>query len=127
MYTTSRKKDCFAITVGTAKHFKASKFGWYFKSCLGFKSSNKSLSEKFKCDCGVKDVKPVTKFKIEVKVEYDNHKGTFVFWDKDYIPCTKMIAKELRQLMKAGEDNPKIWPAHLDILLNKDMAFRIKY
>ncbi|XP_058749796.1 uncharacterized protein LOC131622771 [Vicia villosa] len=25
------------------------------------------------------------------------------------------------------EDNPKIWPVHLDVLLNKELVFRIKY
>ncbi|XP_058748089.1 uncharacterized protein LOC131620919 isoform X2 [Vicia villosa] len=30
-------------------------------------------------------------------------------------------------MIVAGEDNPKIWPAHVDVLLNRDMAFRIKY
>ncbi|XP_058767596.1 uncharacterized protein LOC131641313 [Vicia villosa] len=101
--------DCFTTTIGTIKRFKAYKFGWYFESCSGCKSSNKSHGEKFECACGVADVEPVTKFKLEVEVEYDNHKGTFVFWDKDCIPYTKMNAKELRQIMKAvGEDNPKI-------------------
>ncbi|XP_058751986.1 uncharacterized protein LOC131625110 [Vicia villosa] len=28
---------------------------------------------------------------------------------------------------RAGEDNPKIWPTHLDALLNRQMVFRIKY
>ncbi|XP_058741664.1 uncharacterized protein LOC131614053 [Vicia villosa] len=27
----------------------------------------------------------------------------------------------------AGEENPKIWPVHLDVLLNKQMVFRVKY
>ncbi|XP_058775828.1 uncharacterized protein LOC131650113 [Vicia villosa] len=67
-------------------------------------------------------------FKIEVEVEYDGFDGTFVFWDKDCVPYTKLSAKELRLLMIAnGEDNPKIWPAQVDILLNKEMAFRIKF
>ncbi|XP_058734764.1 uncharacterized protein LOC131606584 [Vicia villosa] len=40
----------------------------------------------------------------------------------------KLSAKELREVMKkAGEDNPKIWPVHLDVLLNKQMVFRVKY
>ncbi|CAI8616624.1 unnamed protein product [Vicia faba] len=121
-------KDCYATTIGTTLCFKASKFGWYFESCPGCKSSNKSQGSIFHCDCGVKDVEPVLnyRFKIEIEVEYDSHKGTFVFLDKDCKPYTKMTAKELRQLMKeAGEDNPKIWPAHLDNLLNREMEFRI--
>ncbi|XP_058749322.1 replication protein A 70 kDa DNA-binding subunit A-like [Vicia villosa] len=122
------KRDCFATTIGTTKHFKASKFGWFFEACPGCKSSNKSLGDKFECSCGLTNVEPVTKFKIEVEVVYDNHGGTFVFWDKDVIPYTKLNAKELKQVMKeAGEDNPKIWPAHLDVLLNKDLVFRVKY
>ncbi|XP_058784047.1 uncharacterized protein LOC131658810 [Vicia villosa] len=67
-------------------------------------------------------------FKLEVDVEYDGYKGVFVFWDKDIIPYTKLTAKELREVMKkAGEDNPKIWPTHLNVLLNRKLAFRIKY
>ncbi|XP_058767622.1 uncharacterized protein LOC131641334 [Vicia villosa] len=85
-------------------------FGWYFEST------------------GNTDAERVTKFKLEVEVEYDNHKGIFVFWDKDCIPFTKLTAHELREIMKkAGEDNPKIWPTHLDVLLNRQMVFRIKY
>ncbi|KAL5073232.1 hypothetical protein RYX36_012216 [Vicia faba] len=108
----------------------ASKFGWYYESCPGCKSSNRSLGEKIECPCGIKDVEPLTKFKIEVEVEveFDDHKGNFLFWNKECIAFTKMSTKELRQLMKAArENNPKIWSAHLDILLNKDMAFCIKY
>ncbi|XP_058773569.1 uncharacterized protein LOC131647732 [Vicia villosa] len=30
-------------------------------------------------------------------------------------------------MKKAGEDNPKIWPTHLDAMLNRQMVFRIKY
>ncbi|XP_058759289.1 uncharacterized protein LOC131632566 [Vicia villosa] len=122
------KKDCFATTIGTTKYFKASKFGWFFEACPGCKTSNKSLGDKFECSCGITNVEPVTKFKIEVEVVYDNYDGTFAFWDKDVIPYTKLSAKELKQVMKeAGEDNPKIWPAHLDVLLNKDLVFRVKY
>ncbi|XP_058747932.1 uncharacterized protein LOC131620786 [Vicia villosa] len=122
------KKDCFATTIGTTKHFKASRFGWFFESCPGCRSSNKSQGETFECACRITNVEPVTKFKVEVELEYDNYKGTFVFWDKDVIPYTKLSAKELRAVMKeAGEENPKIWPVHLDVLLNKQMVFRIKY
>ncbi|CAK8569209.1 unnamed protein product [Lathyrus sativus] len=65
---------------------------------------------------------------LEVEVEYDNHVGCFVFWNKDCIPFVQMTATVLRQIMKkAGEDNPKIYSAHLDKLLNKELAFRIKY
>ncbi|XP_058726584.1 uncharacterized protein LOC131597943 [Vicia villosa] len=59
-------KDCFATTIGTTTGFNVSKFGWYFEST------------------GNADPEPVTKFKFEVDVEYDGHKGIFVFWDKDY-------------------------------------------
>ncbi|XP_058749816.1 uncharacterized protein LOC131622800 isoform X2 [Vicia villosa] len=123
------RKDCFTTTIGRTKTFKASKFGWYFESCPGCKQSNKSQGENFECPCGITNVEPITKFKIELELEYDNHKGTFVFWDKDVIPYTKLNAKELRQIMKeAGEeDNPKIWPVHLVVLLNKELVFRIKY
>ncbi|XP_058734503.1 uncharacterized protein LOC131606285 [Vicia villosa] len=103
-------RDCFATTIGTTTGFNASRFGWYFESN------------------GNTDAERVTKFKLEVEVEYDNHKGIFVFWDKDAIPYTKHTATELREIMKkAGEDNPKIWPTHLDALLNRQMVFRIKY
>ncbi|XP_058746517.1 uncharacterized protein LOC131619441 [Vicia villosa] len=107
-------KDCYATTIGTTVGLRASKNGWYFESCTG--SSGNANSE------------PVTKFKVEVEVVYDGHKGIFVFWDKDCIPYTKLTAKEIREVMKtAGEDNPKIWPAQLDVLLNRELAFRIKY
>ncbi|XP_058774762.1 uncharacterized protein LOC131649033 [Vicia villosa] len=103
-------KDCYATTIGTTLGFNASKFGWYFETTRNTEAET------------------VTKFKLEVEVEYDNHKGIFVFWDKDCIPYTKMTAKELREVMKAaGEDNPKIWPTHLDVLLNRKLVFRIKY
>ncbi|KAL5055863.1 hypothetical protein RYX36_036545, partial [Vicia faba] len=46
------------------------------------------------------ELRMLNPFKIEIEVEYDSHKGTFVFLDKDCKPCTKMTAKELRQLMK---------------------------
>ncbi|KAL5099266.1 hypothetical protein RYX36_003593 [Vicia faba] len=122
------EKYCFATTIGTTMCFKASRFGWYYETCPSGKSSNKSARKTFQCDCGVKDVEPVTKFKIKVEVEYGSHKGTFVFWDKDSLPYTKATDIELRQIMaQAGEDNPKIWPVHLDILLKRDMAFHIKY
>ncbi|XP_058726001.1 uncharacterized protein LOC131597313 [Vicia villosa] len=122
------EKDCFATTIGTTKRFKASRFGWFFESCPGCKISIKSVGGKVECHCGIKDVEPITKFKIEVEVEYDGFNGTFVFWDKDCVPYTKLSAKELRKLMIAnGEDNPKIWPAQVDNLLNKEMAFRIKF
>ncbi|XP_058752588.1 uncharacterized protein LOC131625773 [Vicia villosa] len=118
--------DCFATTIGTTKHFKASRFGWYFESCPGCRASNKSQGETFECACEITNVEPVTKFKVEV--EHDNYKGTFVFWDKNVIPYTKLSAKELREVMKkAGEENPKIWHVHLDVLLNKQMVFRVKY
>ncbi|XP_050875723.1 uncharacterized protein LOC127079384 [Lathyrus oleraceus] len=121
-------KDCFTTTIGTTKRFKSSKFGWYFESCPNCKTSNKSHGNKFECVCGVKDVKLVTKYKIEIEVEFDNHVGCFVFWDKDCIPYINMTDRELRQLMEgAGEDNPTIYPIHLDKLLNKKLAFRIKY
>ncbi|CAK8561613.1 unnamed protein product [Lathyrus sativus] len=121
-------KDCFATTIGTTKRFKASKHEWYFESCLSCKTSNKSPRENFVCICRVKDVEPITKFKIEFDVEYENHVGYFVFWDKGCIPFVEMTTTQLRELMKeAGDDNPKIYPAQLDKLLNKDLAFRIKY
>ncbi|XP_058750080.1 uncharacterized protein LOC131623070 [Vicia villosa] len=107
-------KDSYATTIGTTVGFKASKNGWYFESCAG--------------SSGNTDAEPVIKFKVEVEVVYGDHNGTFVFWDKDCIPYTKMTARELREVMKeAGEDNPKIWPAHLDALLNKEFVFRVKY
>ncbi|XP_058733964.1 uncharacterized protein LOC131605648 [Vicia villosa] len=113
-YISELGKDSYATTIGTTVGFKASKNGWYFESCAG--SSGNSAPE------------PVMKFKVEVEVVYADHKGTFVFWDKDCIPFTKKTAKELREIMKeAGEDNPKIWPAHLDVLLNKEFVFRVKY
>ncbi|XP_058726335.1 uncharacterized protein LOC131597668 [Vicia villosa] len=107
-------KDSFGTTIGTTVGFKASKNGWYFESYAG--------------SSGNIDSKPVMKFKVEVEVVYADHKETFVFWDKDCIPFTKKTARELREVMKeAGEDNPKIWPAHLDVLLNKQFVFRVKY
>ncbi|XP_058733996.1 uncharacterized protein LOC131605686 [Vicia villosa] len=103
-------KDCYATTIGTTIGFNASRCGWYFEST------------------GNTEAEPVTKFKLEVEVEYENHRGVFVFWDKDCIPYTKLTAKELREVMKAaGEDNPKIWPTHLDVLLNRKLVFRVKY
>ncbi|XP_058746000.1 uncharacterized protein LOC131618861 [Vicia villosa] len=107
-------KDSFATTIGTTVGFKASKNGWYFES--------------YAWSSGNTDPEPVSKFKVEVEVVYGEHNGTFVFWDKDCIPFTKLTARELREVMKeAGEDNPKIWPAHLDVLLNKQFVFRVKY
>ncbi|XP_058732947.1 uncharacterized protein LOC131604532 [Vicia villosa] len=104
------RRDCFATTIGITTGFNASRSGWYFESN------------------GNTDAERVTKFKLEIEVEYDNHKGIFVFWDKDVIQYTKHTATELREIMKkAGEDNPKIWPTHLDALLNRQMVFRIKY
>lgn len=41
------------------------------------------------------------RYKIAIEVEFDNHVGCFVFWDKDCIPFLEMIARELRQLVKA--------------------------
>ncbi|XP_058775273.1 uncharacterized protein LOC131649530 [Vicia villosa] len=106
----SIRADCYATTIGTTIGFNASRSGWYFESN------------------GNTDAERNTKFKLEVEVEYDNHNGVFVFWDKDVIPYTKHTATELREIMKkAGEDNPKIWPTHLDALLNRQMVFRIKY
>ncbi|XP_058749794.1 uncharacterized protein LOC131622767 [Vicia villosa] len=81
---TANSSDCFATTIGTTTGFNPSKFGWYFESS------------------GNNDAERVTKFKLEVEVEYDNHKGIFVFWDKDCIPFTKLTAQEIREIMKKG-------------------------
>lgn len=40
------------------------------------------------------------RYKIKIKVEFDNHVGCFVFWDKDCILYINITARELRQLMR---------------------------
>ena len=91
---------------------------------------------------------------MEIDVEYNREICTFMFWDKDCVPIIGMTASKLRAIMKevtlrsfqtihkcgpfrkiefnfiqlqAGEDHPQIYPTHLDALLKKAFAFRVKY
>jgi hypothetical protein len=60
-----------------------------------------------------------------VQVVHDGHKLEFVFWDSECLQVIGITAQALRKNMQ--EDDPKIYPKHLDKLLGLEFALHVKY
>ncbi|CAL5197140.1 unnamed protein product [Lathyrus oleraceus] len=96
--------------------------------CPAYKRTNKSTGVPFICTYCENKFAPITKYKIEIEVEYEGKISCFVFWDKYCIQYVGLSAHDLREVMKkTNEDHPQIYPAHLDNLLGKEFSFRVKY
>jgi hypothetical protein len=97
------------------------------------------------------------RYKVVVEVVYGGHNAEFVFWDRECLQIIGITADALRKTMqevslfrvfgfryifdviyrnhtlcffffvKVGEDDPLIYPTHLDKLLGLEFAFRAKY
>ncbi|KAL5081689.1 hypothetical protein RYX36_010110 [Vicia faba] len=121
-------RECYAITIGKTMRFKCSKFGWYYEVFPTFKKENKSSEEPFECCCVLTGLSPLTKYKIEIEVEYNKHVANVVLWDKDCIKFLKLAAQEFRNIMnKTGEDHHLVYPTHHDKLFEQELTFHIKY
>ncbi|WJX42963.1 hypothetical protein P8452_30133 [Trifolium repens] len=122
------QKDSHCITIGTTKKFNPNQFGWYYESCTKCTKSSRSLGENYTCSCGEEVKVPIARFKVVVQVEYQGSKADFIFWDNECQSIIGDTAEDIRQEMKkVGEDDPKIYPTHLDKLLNLECAFKVKY
>lgn len=70
----------------------------------------------------------MTRYKVVVEVVYGGHNAEFVFWDRECLQIIGITADALRKTMQeVGEDDPLIYPTHLDKLLGLEFAFRAKY
>lgn len=122
------QKDSHCITIGTTKKFNPNQFGWYYESCTKCTKSSRSMGAEYTCSCGEEVKAPIARFKVVVQVEFEGHKADFVFWDNECQAIIGKTAEDLRETMKkVGEDDPKIYPVHLDKLLGLEFVFKVKY
>lgn len=121
-------QNAFCITVGTTTKFNPNQFGWYYESCTKCPKSSKSNVGSYRCSCGEDVDVPLTRYKVVVQVAYDGDKADFVFWDKECVRILGVTADALRKSMQeVDEDDPMIYPKHLDNLLGLELALRVKY
>ncbi|KAK2367105.1 hypothetical protein QL285_080423 [Trifolium repens] len=121
-------EDEIVTTVATPHHVCLSKHGWYYKSCAECSKQLITDTPPYKCkvDAHVTP-EPIIKYRVEAEVRYEGHKAKFLFWDRE---CTDLISKtafELQAIMlEAGAFDPHEYPADLDKITGKELAFKVK-
>ncbi|MCH83837.1 replication protein A1-like protein, partial [Trifolium medium] len=115
-------------TVGTPHHVCVSKTGWRYQSCA--ECSKALITDTPPYKCKEKDhvtPEPIIKYRVEVEVRFEGHKCIFLFWDRE---CCELIGKsaaELQAMMiEDGEYDPHEYPASLDDMMGKELAFKVK-
>ncbi|WVY95059.1 hypothetical protein V8G54_034147 [Vigna mungo] len=72
----------------------------------------------------IKEMKELLKqYKLDIQVCCGNDVANFILWDQE---CTNIIGKSVVELMEATEDDPKIFPKDLDVLLGVELAFKVR-
>ncbi|KEH19874.1 retropepsins domain protein, putative [Medicago truncatula] len=126
-------QNIYCITIGRTKKFNPNQFGCYYESCPKCPRSWKSNGAGYRCGCREDVEVPFTSlfistfiYKVVVQVVYEGQKADFVFWDKECVQILGVIADTLRKTMQEiGEDDPIIYPKHLDNLLNLQLALHM--
>ncbi|KAI5439612.1 hypothetical protein KIW84_025120 [Lathyrus oleraceus] len=121
------KHETLCVTVATTLKFVVSKYGWFYYGCTRCSSKAPNPEKAYECSCGQKVEQPIPRYKIEIYVSNGESKYRFVFWDSECAAILGMTAEFMHNSMvENGEDDPRVYPDELEMLLNKKMAFRVK-
>ncbi|KAI5427367.1 hypothetical protein KIW84_032693 [Lathyrus oleraceus] len=122
------KHETLCVTVATTLKFAVSKYGWFYYGCTRCSSKAPNPEKAYECSCGQKVKQPIPRYKIEIYVSNGESKYRFVFWDSECAAILGMTAEFMHNSMvENGEDDPMVYPDELEMLLNKKMAFRVKF
>ncbi|WJX09717.1 hypothetical protein P8452_00523 [Trifolium repens] len=115
-------------TVGTPHHVCMSKNGWFYLSCAECSKAIINDSPPYKCKVESHVTpNPGIKYRLEAEVRYEGHRCRFLIWDREAAQLIKKTAAELRDIMQhEGNFNPREYPAALDDLCGKELAFKVK-
>ncbi|XP_058726749.1 uncharacterized protein LOC131598136 [Vicia villosa] len=76
----------------------------------------------------VTDLRLSVRYKIEIEVTHAGNSCNFLFWDRECELLLGLSASQLRHTMiKAGIHDPLEFPLALDQMLDRKMAFKIKW
>ncbi|KAK4593214.1 hypothetical protein RGQ29_017377 [Quercus rubra] len=100
--------------------------GWYFISCEVCRRKVKSREEFFWCDnCNKKACFPITRYRIQLKVEDSSGMATFILFDSEAEKLLNISAKDL--LNKSLEEPDEvILPVQIENLKGKQFVFQIQ-
>ncbi|GAU28074.1 hypothetical protein TSUD_223150 [Trifolium subterraneum] len=121
------KEDTICVTVATTLKFHVSKHGWFYYNCTNCNIKAADPKKPYKCKCEEQVNEPIPRYKVELYVQSGDSQYRFVFWDAECADIIDKSAAQLRQTMiEEGEDDPMVYPADLDKMLNLKMALRVK-
>ncbi|GAU37169.1 hypothetical protein TSUD_391580 [Trifolium subterraneum] len=119
--------DEVVTTVGTPHHVLTAKHGWFLLTCADCKKQIMTTSPPYKCSKHHVTPDPQIKYKVHVEVRFQGHKAEFVFWDRECQQLIGKTAEELKTIMiEAGEFDRHEYPAALDDMMGKELAFKVK-
>ncbi|GAU47889.1 hypothetical protein TSUD_25040 [Trifolium subterraneum] len=119
--------DEVVTTVGTPHHVLTAKHGWFLLTCADCKKQIITTSPPYKCSNEHVTPDPQIKYKVHVEVRFQGHKVGFVFWDRECQQLIGKTAEELKTIMiEAGEFDQHEYPAALDDMMGKELAFKVK-
>ncbi|XP_058768860.1 uncharacterized protein LOC131642656 [Vicia villosa] len=82
----------------------------------------------FECEAGHFTEAEIFRYKIEIEVTHVGNSCNFLFWDRECELLLGLSASQLRHTMiKAGIHDPLEFPLALDRMLDRKMAFKIKW
>ncbi|PNY08786.1 hypothetical protein L195_g005320 [Trifolium pratense] len=120
-------EDEIVTTVGTPHHVLTATHGWFLLTCANCKKQIITTSPPYECSSKHVTANPKIKYKVEVEVRFQDQKVRFVFWDRECQQLIGKTAEELKNIMvEAGEFDPDEYPADLDDMMGKELAFKVK-
>ncbi|XP_058751987.1 uncharacterized protein LOC131625112 [Vicia villosa] len=118
----------FCATVGETKMLVASPYGWYYRGCHACSCIAHGDRPPFECEAGHFTEAGIFRYKIEIEVTHAGNSCNFLFWDRECELLLGLSASQLRHTMiKDGIHDPLEFPLALDQMLDRKMAFKIKW
>ncbi|XP_058773325.1 uncharacterized protein LOC131647452 [Vicia villosa] len=118
----------FCATVGETKMLVASPYDWYYRGCHACSYIARGDKPPFECEAGHFTEAEIFRYKIEIEVTHVGNSCNFLFWDRKCELLLELSASQLRHTMiKVGIHDPLEFPLALDQMLDRKMAFKIKW
>ncbi|GAU20371.1 hypothetical protein TSUD_11890 [Trifolium subterraneum] len=118
--------DEVVTTIETLHHVLTTKH--ILLTCADCKKQIITTSPPYKCSNEHVTPDPQIKYKVHVEICFQGLKGRFVFWDRECQQLIGKTAEELKTIMiEAGEFDRHEYPAALDDMMGKELAFKVNY
>ncbi|WJX39532.1 hypothetical protein P8452_27064 [Trifolium repens] len=115
------------VTVVKTLKIVPTRLGWYYKLCSQCRGSAKGYTLPIKCDKGHETHVINMRYKLDVEVEAEGFRTTFVFWDRE---CNELLGKTATQLhmemVEIEVRNPLEYPLVLDKIGGRTLACKVK-